>query len=202
MGQPRPGEGPDPHWEQGLPQPTQGTKSRPAMLLGLHVLHFLCPQGPHEQVWPWGQGSGPPHLPRVLLAVGQAAVLAHCHGFLLDVVLREKARLARHHLLDGRRDHHVIYVVVRLPRLPLLRGDDLQDQDGSQWLPQSLRAGSESRPCRRLPRDRHPQICTSGHPPGHQESPCCLIKLPRRLCSQQGLHLLGQSHPPGLGSWV
>lgn len=67
---------------------------------------------------------------RVLLAVGQAAVLPDRHGLLLDVVLCEEARLARHHLLDGGRDDHVIDVIVRLPRLPLLWGDDLQDGEG------------------------------------------------------------------------
>lgn len=74
-------------------------------------------------------GPTPPH-PRsraghILLAVGQAAILPDRHGLLLDVVLCEQARLARHHLLDGGRDDHVVYVVVRLPWLPLLWGDDL-----------------------------------------------------------------------------
>lgn len=86
---------------------------------------------------------GAPHPPgrRVLLAVGQAAVLPDGHGLLLDVVLREEARLAGHHLLDGGRDDHVVNVVVRLPRLPLLRRDNLRDQEGVRRLQAARRSG-------------------------------------------------------------
>lgn len=73
--------------------------------------------------------GGPPytrsHAGHILLTVGQAAILPDRHGLLLDVVLCEQARLPGHHLLDGGWDDHVIYVVVRLPWLPLLWGDDL-----------------------------------------------------------------------------
>lgn len=61
-----------------------------------------------------------------LLAVGQAPVLAHGHGLLLDVVLGEEPRLARDHLLDGGWDHHVIDVIVRPPGLPLLGRNHLE----------------------------------------------------------------------------
>lgn len=93
-----------------------------------------CASGGPEAFEVWlrlraGVSGGPPYTRsragRILLAVGQAAILPDRHGLLLDVVLREQARLARHHLLDGGRDDHVVYVVVRLPWLPLLWGDDL-----------------------------------------------------------------------------
>lgn len=66
----------------------------------------------------------------ILLTVGQAAVFAHGHGLLLDVVLCEKPRLPRHHLLYGCWDDHIIDVIIRLPWLPLLGWDDLWGQKG------------------------------------------------------------------------
>lgn len=90
----------------------------------------------------WGEGlepklglqevvrSGKMACAHILLTVGQAAVFAHSHGLLLDVVLCEKPRLPRHHLLYGCWDDHIIDVVICLPWLPLLGWDDLWGQKG------------------------------------------------------------------------
>lgn len=76
------------------------------------------------------QSSRETALTHILLTVGEAAVLPHGHGLLLDVVLREKPRLARHHLLNRCWDDHVIDVIVCLPWLPLLGWNDLWGQEG------------------------------------------------------------------------
>lgn len=73
-----------------------------------------------------------------LVAVGQLTELPDRHGFLLNVVLREQARLARHHLLNGRRYHQVVYVVIRASRLPFLRWDDLGKRKQPQVLTDKL----------------------------------------------------------------
>ena len=60
-----------------------------------------------------------------LVAVGELAELLDGHCLLLDVVLREEARLARNDLLDGGWDHQPIDVVIGAPRLPPLGRDNL-----------------------------------------------------------------------------
>lgn len=60
-----------------------------------------------------------------LVTVGDLAEVLDGHGLLLDVVLCEEARLARHHLLDGGRDHQVVDVIVGAPGLPPLGRDNL-----------------------------------------------------------------------------
>lgn len=60
-----------------------------------------------------------------LVTIGYLAELAHSHGFLLDVVLSEEARLPGHQLLDGSRNDQVINVIVGCSRLPLLRRNHL-----------------------------------------------------------------------------
>lgn len=127
---------------------------------------------------------------RVLFAIGQAPVLPNRHGLLLDVILREEARLARHHLLDGRRDDHVVNVVVRLPWLPLLRGDDLRDGAGGwsatpppgsaawDWVRgrESLGAPSTPCPCHRAP--RRPGARPIWAPPSRVGGGACLCTGP------------------------
>lgn len=71
------------------------------------------------------------HIGNWLVQVGGLAELADSHRLLLDVVLREQARLARHHLLDGRWNYQVVNVIVRPARLPAFRRDNLVDQ--TRW---------------------------------------------------------------------
>lgn len=66
-----------------------------------------------------------------LVQVGGLAELADGHRLLLDVVLREQARLARHHLLDGSWNYQVVNVIVRPARLPAFRRDNLVDH--TRW---------------------------------------------------------------------
>lgn len=61
----------------------------------------------------------------LLVAVCSPAKLPDGHRLLLDVVLSEQAGLPGDHLLDGRWDDQLVDVVVALPRLPLLWGNDL-----------------------------------------------------------------------------
>lgn len=86
----------------------------------------------------------------ILLTVGQAAVLAHGHGLLLDVILCEKPRLACHHLLNRCWDDHIINVVIRLPWLPLLGWDDLCGPR-RVWVMQLTRVGDPRSPRLVLP---------------------------------------------------
>lgn len=86
----------------------------------------------------------------ILLTVGQAAVLAHGHGLLLDVILCEKPRLACHHLLNRCWDDHIINVVIRLPWLPLLGWDDLCGPR-RVWVMQLPRVGDPRSPRLVLP---------------------------------------------------
>lgn len=65
-----------------------------------------------------------------LVTVGHLAKLSHGHGLLLNVVLGEKARLARHHLLNGCWDHQIVYIVIRFSGLPILWWDNL---GGGKW---------------------------------------------------------------------
>lgn len=54
------------------------------------------------------------------VTVGQSPELLHAEGLFLDVILGEKPRLTRYHLLDGGIYHQIVYVVVGTPRLPAL----------------------------------------------------------------------------------
>lgn len=63
----------------------------------------------------WGGGTG-----CSLVTVSEAPELLDAQGLLLDVVLREEARLAGYHLLDRCLDHQVVDVVVAAPGLPAL----------------------------------------------------------------------------------
>ena len=65
-----------------------------------------------------------------LVAVGELAELLDGHCLLLDVVLREEARLARHYLLDGGRYHQLIDVIIGAPGLPALGRDNLGRKGG------------------------------------------------------------------------
>ena len=67
-----------------------------------------------------------------LVAVGELAELLDGHGLLLDVVLREEARLARHHLLDGGGYHQIVDVVIGAPGLPALGRDNLERKGGGR----------------------------------------------------------------------
>lgn len=60
-----------------------------------------------------------------LLAVGKLSVLAHSHGFLLDIVLSKETRLSSDHLRNGCWNHHVLNGFIALSWLPALRRDHL-----------------------------------------------------------------------------
>lgn len=68
----------------------------------------------------------------LLVGVGELAELFDGQGLFLDVELREQARLARHKLLDGCRNHQIIDVVVCAPRLPFFGWDNLGTEQPSK----------------------------------------------------------------------
>lgn len=81
-----------------------------------------CIRGQHTA---GGERSTEKQRRSLLVAVGELAELFDGQGLLLYVVLREQARLARHKLLDGCRNHQIIDVVVGASRLPFLGWDNL-----------------------------------------------------------------------------
>lgn len=68
----------------------------------------------------------------LLVGVGEPTEFFDGHRLLPYVVLREQARLARHDLLNGSRNHQIINVVVGAPRLPFLGRDNLGTEQPSK----------------------------------------------------------------------
>lgn len=62
----------------------------------------------------------------LLVTVGNPTKFFDCHGLLLYVVLSEKARLARHHLLNRSWNHQIINVVIGTSSPPLFWGNNLK----------------------------------------------------------------------------
>lgn len=98
-------------WPLILNHVIQYSEKRKTLLVPTHIIYT------YEQEMEWMKFS--------LLAVGKFSVLAHGHGFLLDIVLSEQTRLSSHHLRNGCWDHHVLNGFIALSWLPALRRNHL-----------------------------------------------------------------------------